>query len=318
MTSARKWRRASRSSDYEPALKSPVFEPQLVLPGVRRAGRVDLGRGRDGARCVFVHATVMRAEVVAALAPRAGGVTSTRRSAAAGTPRRSWRRARSATRRSRSIAIRPRSKPRASGSLRSATRVTFVHAPFGELEARLAALGVAHVAGVCADLGVSSPQLDDPARGMSFRHEGPLDMRMDPSTGETALELIERLSDDELADVIYHSATSGARGASRGASSARARERELATTLDLRRAIVRAVGPVRVGGDRSRDANVSGAAHRGERRARRARVAARRAAARSRRRRRRCHHQLSLARRSPREARVRGSRRRGSRSRRSR
>ncbi len=59
------------------------------------------------------------------------------------------------------------------------------------------------VDGVVADLGVSSPQLDDPARGMSFRHDGPLDMRMGDDVDETAWELVRRLRDDELADVIY-------------------------------------------------------------------------------------------------------------------
>ena len=57
--------------------------------------------------------------------------------------------------------------------------------------------------GVLLDLGVSSPQIDRPERGFSFRSDGPLDMRMDPTRGETAAELIARLSDEELADVLW-------------------------------------------------------------------------------------------------------------------
>ena len=56
---------------------------------------------------------------------------------------------------------------------------------------------------VLADLGVSSPQLDVASRGFSFRLDGPLDMRMNPGAGETAAELIERLEEAELADLIY-------------------------------------------------------------------------------------------------------------------
>ncbi len=104
------------------------------------------------------------------------------------------------------------------------------------------------IVGLCADLGVSSPQIDDPSRGMSFRNAGPLDMRMDTTCGETALELIGRLDADELADIIYRY---GDERRSRRIARTIKRafdEDELATTLDLRRAIVRAVGPARIGG----------------------------------------------------------------------
>ena len=74
-------------------------------------------------------------------------------------------------------------------------RVTIVRANFGALIEKLGELGVPHVRGRCADLGVSSPQLDDAERGMSFRREGPIDMRMDRSSGDTARELIEQRDD---------------------------------------------------------------------------------------------------------------------------
>jgi 16S rRNA (cytosine1402-N4)-methyltransferase len=126
--------------------------------------------------------------------------------------------------------------------------VTLVKTPFGEIAGALASLVPDGVLGVCADLGVSSPQLDEPSRGMSFRREGPIDMRMDRSEGETALELIDRLSDDELADIIFdYGDEKRSRRIARSVKRALA-DGQLETTLDLRRAIVRAVGPVRVGG----------------------------------------------------------------------
>lgn len=127
-------------------------------------------------------------------------------------------------------------------------RVTLVHGNYDRARDELGARGVERVDGLCADLGVSSPQLDDAARGMSFRREGPLDMRMDQSSGESAIELIERLDDDALADLLY--AYGEERRSRRIARSIRRAldDGELGTTLDLRRAVVRAVGPARIGG----------------------------------------------------------------------
>ena len=76
-------------------------------------------------------------------------------------------------------------------------RVSIVATNFADYQSQEPALAV------MADLGVSSPQLDVAERGFSFRQDGPLDMRMNPQAGETAAELIERLEETELADLIY-------------------------------------------------------------------------------------------------------------------
>ncbi len=127
-------------------------------------------------------------------------------------------------------------------------RARVAHARFSEIAAVLDESGISEVDGILADLGVSSFQIDTAERGMSFRHQGPLDMRMDTSRGETALELIERLEQDELADVIYELGEERAsRRVARCIKQALA-EGNLNDTIELRRAIVRAVGPRRVGG----------------------------------------------------------------------
>jgi 16S rRNA (cytosine1402-N4)-methyltransferase len=84
-----------------------------------------------------------------------------------------------------------------------AGRLALIEGRFGEMDGLLAARRVTAVDGVALDLGVSSPQLEDPARGFSFRADGPLDMRMG-GEGPTAAELVNRLDEGALADIIFH------------------------------------------------------------------------------------------------------------------
>jgi 16S rRNA (cytosine1402-N4)-methyltransferase len=82
-------------------------------------------------------------------------------------------------------------------------RVTLVKSDFRAMKSVAEAHGFAPCDGVLLDLGLSSDQLASPERGFSFQADGPLDMRFDPSTGETAAELLNRASETELADIFY-------------------------------------------------------------------------------------------------------------------
>lgn len=82
-----------------------------------------------------------------------------------------------------------------------AGRLTLIEGRFSEMERLLAPLGIDHVAGVALDLGVSSAQIDDPARGFSFRADGPLDMRMS-AEGRSAADLVNSADEAELAAII--------------------------------------------------------------------------------------------------------------------
>ncbi|WP_349742665.1 16S rRNA (cytosine(1402)-N(4))-methyltransferase RsmH [Roseateles cavernae] len=81
-------------------------------------------------------------------------------------------------------------------------RFSICHSAFAEMRAQLAALGIEQVQGILLDLGVSSPQIDNPERGFSFRFSGPLDMRMDTTRGESAADFLARADERQIAEVI--------------------------------------------------------------------------------------------------------------------
>ncbi|GIW71103.1 MAG: hypothetical protein KatS3mg102_0645 [Planctomycetota bacterium] len=175
--------------------------------------------------------------------------------------------------------------------------VRLVHAPFAALAA-LAARELGEGAdAVLFDLGLSSLQLDDPARGFSFRASGPLDMRMDPSApGPTAAELVNRLPERELAELIRRY---GEERRARRVAAAIARARQRRAARAHRRACradrACARPALRARPYPPRHPHLPGAAARGQRRARAAGARARGAARGTAPRRACCDHRVSLA-----------------------
>jgi 16S rRNA (cytosine1402-N4)-methyltransferase len=129
---------------------------------------------------------------------------------------------------------------------RFGARVRLVHASFADLGAVAAAHGVAEARAVLLDLGVSSAQLETPGRGFSFQADEPLDMRLDPTRGETARALLDRLPEAELARLLH---VYGEERFARRIARAIVHRRPLATTGDLvaavRAAVPRAAWPRR-------------------------------------------------------------------------
>jgi 16S rRNA (cytosine1402-N4)-methyltransferase len=81
-------------------------------------------------------------------------------------------------------------------------RFSILHANFSQLREALAGMSITRIDGLLLDLGVSSPQIDNPARGFSFRFDAPLDMRMDPTRGESAADFLARADERLLTEVI--------------------------------------------------------------------------------------------------------------------
>ncbi len=190
-----------------------------------------------------MHAPVLVAEVISHLAPARGGLFVDCTLGAGGHTR-----ALLAAGASRVLAFdRDRTALALAGTQLAdvSARVEMVHADYRSLADVLDARGLTHVdGGILADLGVSSMQLDDEARGFSFRADAPLDMRMDRDSGRTAAEMLRDVDEAALADVIYQY---GEERFSRRVARAIVRAREagpLETTGQLA-AIVRRAVPTR-------------------------------------------------------------------------
>jgi 16S rRNA (cytosine1402-N4)-methyltransferase len=119
--------------------------------------------------------------------------------------------------------------------------ITLIHGSFAEVGERIAP---ASLDGLIADLGVSSMQLGDPARGFSFQAEGQLDMRMNPMSGETAEQVVNRIDERELADVIYEF---GEERRSRRIARAIVRSRPIRTTTQLVEVVSAAARSMKLG-----------------------------------------------------------------------
>jgi 16S rRNA (cytosine1402-N4)-methyltransferase len=125
-------------------------------------------------------------------------------------------------------------------------RLHLLHGAFADMMELLGAHGVTALDGIVFDLGVSSFQIDDPARGFSFRHDGPLDMRMARS-GPSAADLVNTLAERELADTLYELGEERAsRRVARAIVAARA-EAPITTTAQLADIIRRVLPPDRSG-----------------------------------------------------------------------
>ena len=118
-------------------------------------------------------------------------------------------------------------------------RLTLVHGAFGDVSQHLKSAGINKIDGIVVDIGVSSMQIDQADRGFSFRFDGPLDMRMDTSQGETAAEIINSRKEENIANLIYKY---GEERLSRRIAKAIINNRPFETTAELA-GVVRSVVP---------------------------------------------------------------------------
>jgi 16S rRNA (cytosine1402-N4)-methyltransferase len=118
-------------------------------------------------------------------------------------------------------------------------RAILKRASYTDLEGQLSRIGWEAVDGILLDLGVSSMQLDTPERGFSFRTEAPLDMRFDPKGEVTASDLVNHLTEEELADILYQF---GEERKSRQIAKAIVNQRPIQTTTQLAELVVKVLG----------------------------------------------------------------------------
>lgn len=116
-------------------------------------------------------------------------------------------------------------------------RLIFLNQNFRFLKNNLLYNGIKSIDGLIGDLGVSFHQFDEPSRGFTFRHESPLDMRMNRSSKTTAADLLNKLDESELADILYrYGELTGSRAIARAIASTR-KDRKIETTGDLLQAV---------------------------------------------------------------------------------
>ena len=138
----------------------------------------------------------------------------------------------------------------AAGAAFDDPRLRLVHANFAQMRDELAALGIEGVDGVLLDLGVSSPQIDNPARGFCLRFDAPLDMRMDTTRGETAADFLARADERQIAQVIRdHGEERFALQIAKALVACRAAGRPVVTTGQLAQVVAGAVRTREAGQD---------------------------------------------------------------------
>jgi 16S rRNA (cytosine1402-N4)-methyltransferase len=129
-------------------------------------------------------------------------------------------------------------------------RFSILHANFSQLREALGSMGITTIDGLLLDLGVSSPQIDDPARGFSFRFDAPLDMRMDPTRGESAADFLARADERQLTEVIKdYGEERFARPIAKALVARREGGHPVRTTGDLSQLVARAVRTREAGQD---------------------------------------------------------------------
>ncbi len=145
------------------------------------------------------HVTVLLEEAVQSLAIKAGGVYMDATFGRGGHSRRILS---ELDEKGRLVAVDRDPQAVAAGAAIHDSRFCLVHRAFGELAEAAMEAGVSGLDGILFDVGVSSPQIDDGGRGFSFRHDAPLDMRMDTTQGETAAEWLARAEIRDITEVI--------------------------------------------------------------------------------------------------------------------